>query len=81
VNLCLRAPALNGCARRTQGVYTGSGRRTPYVQWGRESIVLSYTELLVVGVTSKMREGEVPKSLWCAGVSTLVCEGVTMSDV
>jgi hypothetical protein len=39
---------------------------------GRESLVLSCTEVLVVGVTSGSRKGEVPRSLWCAGVSTLV---------
>jgi hypothetical protein len=72
VNLCLRAPTLDGCARRTQRVYTGFGLKNALRLVGRESLVLSCTEVLVVGVTSGSRKGEVPRSLWCAGVSTLV---------
>jgi hypothetical protein len=45
------------CATRTQTIYTSSGRRMPYVQSGGERSVLSYTEVLVVGVTSESERG------------------------
>jgi hypothetical protein len=55
------------CKKNTRGLYW-FGLKNALRLVGEESLVLSCTEGLVVGVTSRSREGEVPRSLWYAGV-------------
>jgi hypothetical protein len=49
------------CARRIQVIYTGSGQRMSYVQWGRGSCIILHQSACSRGY-KRVREAEVPRS-------------------
>ena len=61
VNLFYVFPIPDGDAKRHK-VYTGSGNRCPTSSL-RDRSCIPCTEVLVVGVTSRVREGDRPRSL------------------